>query len=130
MKNKVSIIIPYYKKINFIGETLKSIFAQTYKNFEVILIYDDPARSDLKKLKEKIGKKKIKLLMNRYNIGAGLSRNKGALNAKGKYLAFIDADDIWDKNKLKFQLKFMNQNDLNFSFTTYSIFKKKKIRAN
>ena len=121
MTDKISIIIPYFKKIDFIDSTLKSIYSQTYKNFEIIIIYDDPTKIDLNALKKKIKNKNVKLIINKKNIGAGLSRNKASTQAKGKYLAFIDADDIWEKNKLKYQLKFMKKNDYDFSFTSYSI---------
>ena len=121
MTDKISIIIPYFKKIDFIDSTLKSIYSQTYKNFEIIIIYDDPTKIDLNALKKKIKNKNVKLIINKKNIGAGLSRNKASTQAKGKYLAFIDADDIWEKNKLKYQLKFMKKNDYDFSFTSHSI---------
>ena len=55
----------------------------------------------------KSNKKKIRIILNRNNMGVGETRNKGIKNSKGKFLAFIDADDIWNKNKLKYQLEFM-----------------------
>ena len=125
MTKTVSIIIPYYGKLNWIKKTLKSVFAQTYKNYEIIIIYDDENKYDLKKIQNLIRYKNIKLIVNKKNIGAGLSRNLAAKNAKGKYLAFIDADDIWDKNKLELQLKFMKKNKVKISFTSYSIINKK-----
>ena len=65
--------------------------------------------------------KKIKILVNFKNIGAGPSRNKGIKKAKGSYIAFIDADDTWKKNKLSVQIKFMKKNDYHFSFTSYEV---------
>lgn len=126
MKPLISIIIPYYKKKKYIGQTIKSIIKQSYKNFELILIYDDPDKSDLnyiKKILKNIKKKKI--IINNINIGAGLSRNLGILKAKGKYISFIDGDDIWKKDKLKNQLLFMLDNKIEFCFTSYSIINKK-----
>ena len=118
----VSVIIPYYKKIEYIEKALKSIFNQTYKNFEIIIIYDDKDKEDLKFIRKKIKRfKRIKLIINKKNLGAGKSRNKAAKNAKGKYLAFLDSDDVWKKNKLKQQLNFMKKNKLDISHTTYSI---------
>ena len=118
----VSVIIPYYKKIEYIEKALKSIFNQTYKNFEIIIIYDDKDKEDLKFIRKKIKRfKRIKLIINKKNLGAGRSRNKAAKNAKGKYLAFLDSDDVWKKNKLKQQLNFMKKNKLDISHTTYSI---------
>ena len=90
MNNLVSIIIPYYKKIKFIKKTLLSIKNQTYKNFEIILVYDDTDLSDLTYL-NKITKnnKKVKILLNKKNYGAGISRNIGINNAKGKFIALL-----------------------------------------
>ena len=74
----ISIIIPYYKKKEFIAETLNSIFNQTYKNYEIIIIYDDESLNDLKYLKELVKEKNnIKILINKKNNGAGTSRNTG-----------------------------------------------------
>ena len=126
MKPLISIIIPFYKKKKYISQTINSIIKQSYKNFELILIYDDPDKSDLeyiKKILKNIKRKKI--IINNTNIGAGLSRNLGILNAKGKYISFIDGDDIWKKDKLKNQLLFMLDNKIEFCFTSYSIINKK-----
>ena len=106
----ISVIIPYYKKKRFIDYSLKSVIEQTYSNYEIILIYDDEDKSDLEYLTDNYSSnEKIKLLVNEKNIGAGLSRNKGIKYAKGEYICFIDADDIWEKNKLQTQLLFMNR---------------------
>tara|TARA_B100000780_G_C21032741_1_gene414124 strand:+ start:112 stop:861 length:750 start_codon:yes stop_codon:yes gene_type:complete len=128
MKPLISIIIPFYKKKNYIKQTINSILKQTYKNFELILIYDDPDRSDLPYLLKILKKVKRKtVLINKKNIGAGLSRNLGILKARGKFITFLDADDIWKKNKLKDQLLFMSDNKIKFSFTSYSIINKKNV---
>ena len=122
-KNFISIIIPYHKKRNFFKETIESINNQSYKNFEVIIIYDDTDRSELDHVKKIIGnfKFKKKLIINNKIIGAGLSRNKGIKVSKGEYIAFCDADDLWNKDKLKIQLNFMKKENLLFSHTNYLI---------
>ena len=118
----VSIIIPYYKKKKFIKKTINSILRQSYKSFEIILINDQPGKYsknfllELKKLD-----KRIKLINNSRNIGAGESRNKGIRKAKGKYIAFIDSDDLWVKNKLKIQINIMKKLNYNISHTAYYI---------
>ncbi len=116
----VSIIMPYYKKEFYVEDSIKSILNQSYQNFEIILINDD---SENKNFIEKISglDNRIKLIHNDRNLGAGQSRNNGIKISNGKYIAFCDCDDLWKKNKLELQLKFMREQNLNFSFTSYEI---------
>ena len=125
-KNFISIVIPYHKKKFFFKETLQSINKQSYKNFEVIIIYDDIDKSELIYVKKilKNYKFKKKLLINNKTIGAGLSRNKGIKNSKGDFIAFCDADDLWDKNKLEIQYNHMKKNNSRISHTNYKIIDK------
>ncbi len=116
----VSVIIPYYKKINHIYKTLNSVLDQTYQNFEIILIYDDANLVELDMINEKFGKnRKIKIIKNYKNKGAGVSRNIGIEYSTGDYIAFLDADDFWYPKKLEKQLKFMNENKYDFTFCDY-----------
>ena len=125
MYKKVSIIIPYYKKFNYLKKTINSVLNQTYKNFEILLIYDDDDKSDLHKIKKTILKnKKIKLIINKKNIGAGVSRNIGIKYSSGYYVAFLDADDLWKKNKLSSQINIMEKKNLDFTHTNYYIINK------
>lgn len=126
----VSIIIPYFKKKKYISKSINSVLEQTLKNFELIIVNDEPgtkSKEILYKFKKK--DKRIKIINNKYNLGAGLSRNKGIKLAKGKYIAFIDSDDIWKKNKLFRQIKVMEKFNYNISHTAYDIIdeKNKKI---
>jgi len=119
---KVSIVIGYYKKRLFFERTVDSILKQTYKNYEVVVIYDDKNKSELKWVKKILQKvPKFKIIVNKKNIGAGLSRNKGIRYAKSKYIAFCDADDLWHKNKLKVQIDYMQKHKLNFCHSSYRI---------
>ena len=123
----ISIIIPYYKKKEFIAETLNSINDQSYKNYEIIIIYDDENLNELKYLKELVNKKKnIRILVNEKNSGAGISRNNGIKDSKGEFIAFLDADDYWHKDKLLKQLNYMINEKINFSHTSYYLVDKKK----
>ena len=123
----ISIIIPYYKKREFILETLNSINNQSYKNYEILIIYDDENTNDLKYLNELIKEKKnIRILINKKNSGAGMSRNNGIINAKGEFIAFLDSDDYWHNDKLLKQLNFMIDEKINFSHTSYYVVDKKK----
>ena len=124
MKQKplISIVLTYYKKRKYVWRTLQSILLQNYKNFELIFVYDDSDLKDYKYIKKILIKfKKKKVLFNRKNLGVSQSRNKALKICKGKYIAFIDADDIWIKSKLRKQLKIMQKKLLNFSFTSYNI---------
>lgn len=118
----ITIITPYFKKKKFIKETILSVLNQTYKNFELIIIYDDFDQCDLNYIKEiKNLDNRINLIINKKNIGAGLSRNQAMHYAKGSYIAFIDSDDLWHKTKLENQIEFMKSNNLNISHTSYEI---------
>ena len=102
MKKKIniSVVIPYFKKRIFFEKTIKSIVNQSYKNFEIILIYDDVNQNELICVKNVLKKiKNTKILVNKKSLGPGNSRNRGILKAKGDYIAFCDADDVWKKNK-------------------------------
>jgi len=123
----ITVIIPYHKKINFIDNCIESVLNQTYQNFEIILIYDDNDRNELHYIKDLVSKdSRIKLIINTRRLGAGLSRNVGVEHGKGSFIAFIDADDIWKKNKLEIQINFMQQNNLDFSHTSYEIIDKNR----
>lgn len=124
----ISVIIPFYKKINYIEKTILSILNQTYQKFEIIIVYDDQNLEDLVILKKIIDKKKkIKIIINKKNLGAGLSRNVGIKHAKGEYIAFIDADDLWNEYKLEKQIRFMKQNNCDFTHTSYEIINSKDV---
>ena len=129
----VSVIIPYFKKRDYIKRSLDSVLNQTYKNYEIIIIYDDVNLDDLsyiKKISE--NKSKIKIVINKENLGAGRSRNIGIENSSGKIIAFLDSDDEWLPEKLEKQLKFMLKNNYKFTFCNYDKIdnKKKVIKAN
>ena len=118
----VSIVITYFNKKKFILKTLNSILQQSYKNYEILFVYDDKNRSDLKYIKKLINKfKKKKILINKKNMGVSFSRNRALKNCRGKYVAFIDSDDLWKKNKLSKQINFMEKNSAIFSFTSYNV---------
>ena len=126
---KASIIIPYYRKKTYIAKTLKSVLKQTYKNFEIIIIYDDEDKADLKFIKKlkKLDSKRIRLIINNKNLGAGAARNLGISLSRGQYICFIDADDIWKKNKLSSQLAFMIRNNYLITHTSYQIQNEKSL---
>ena len=121
-KKIISVIIPYYKKRLYFKKTFNSVVLQKFKRFEVIIIYDDEDKTDLSYIKSIIkNKKNTKLIINAKNLGAGESRNKGIKISNGEYLAFLDSDDLWSKEKLSAQYNFMKKNKILISHTSYNI---------
>jgi teichuronic acid biosynthesis glycosyltransferase TuaG len=117
-----SVIMPYYKKKSYFKEAYYSALNQNIKNFEIIIIYDDSDRSELNFIKNIIKKNKnTRLIINKKQLGVGISRNVGINIAKGKFICFLDCDDIWKKDKLNYQIHFMKKNHLDFTHTSYSI---------
>ncbi len=125
----VSILLPYYNNEKYVFKTINSVLKQTYKRFELIIIFDEyfKIKNDVynKLLKLKKKNKKIKIILNKKNLGVAISRNIGISKSKGKYIAFIDSDDLWDKKKLEIQVNFMKKNNLKFSHTNYNIIDEK-----
>jgi len=116
----ISIITPSYNCSNFIIETIESIQAQTYKNWE-LLITDDCSTDNSCKIIEEYTLKdnRIKLFKFNSNLGAGAARNNSIQEAKGQFIAFCDSDDRWYPNKLEEQLIFMTKNGCALSYTSY-----------
>ena len=118
----VSIIMPYYQKRKYVKLAINSVIYQTYKNLELIIVYDDENKEDLYFLEKIIKKeKRIKILVNKKNLGAGRSRNKGIKQSKGALIAFLDSDDLWLRNKIDKQVFFMKKNEIEISHTSYYI---------
>ena len=121
----VSVIMPYYKKKDFIKESISSAINQSYQNLEIYIIFNDDDINELNFVKdlEKLDKR-IKLIISKSAIGAGSSRNFGIDMCNGKYVAFLDCDDIWDKDKIKKQIEFLEEKSLNCCHTSYNIIDK------
>jgi len=120
MEGLVSIITPMYNSERFIIETINSIILQTYPNWELLLIDDKSSDRTIEIANNFIKKySNIKLLENEVNSGAAISRNKGINAAKGDYITFLDADDLWKPEKLEKQVAFMKANDCDVSFSSY-----------
>jgi teichuronic acid biosynthesis glycosyltransferase TuaG len=116
----VSIIAPMHNLSKFIGSTIESVLAQTYSNFEFILI-DDRSSDNTIEIVETYKDDRIKLIKNTTNLGAGGSRNVGVAAARGKYIAFLDGDDLWYPQKLENQISFMRKRLASVVYTRYDI---------
>mgnify|MGYP001162204643 CR=1 FL=1 len=126
-KSKIDIILPNFNSSKYIKSTLKSIINQTYKKWNLVIV-DDASDEKTKKILKRYSKnKKIKIYWLKENQGAGYCRNFALKKTNSEYVAFIDSDDIWEKNKLDNQLKFMKKNNYQFTYTNYKTFGKKSV---
>lgn len=116
----VSIIMPCFNSEKFIGESIKSVLAQTYPQWE-LLICDDNSEDGSKEIIKLFQKtdSRIKLISNNYSKGAPGARNSCIDEAKGRYIAFLDSDDIWLPEKLSKQIAFMLERDISFTYSYY-----------
>lgn len=116
----VSIIMPSYNCGEYVEETIRSVQAQTYTNWEIIFM-DDCSKDDTVRKVQLIHHEdsRVKLFQNKMNSGAAVSRNNALREAKGRWIAFLDSDDLWEPNKLEKQVKFMEKNGYKFSYTCY-----------
>ena len=115
---KVSIIMPSYNSEKYIEKAIKSVFLQTFVDWELIII-DDNSKDDTLEVVKRLKTNRVIVLKNEKNMGAGCSRNKAIDIATGRYIAFLDSDDIWEKEKLEKQIDFMKKSDISFSFSSY-----------
>ena len=124
-EKKIDIILPNFNSSGYIKETIKSIIDQTFKNWKLIIV-DDCSDKKTRTLLKKFSKnRRIKIYWLKKNKGAGYCRNYAIKKSKSPYLAFIDSDDIWKKDKLETQLRFMENNNYLFTYTNYETFGKK-----
>ncbi len=123
----VSIITPAYNAEAYIAETIASVLAQTYTNWEMLIVNDCSQDNTAEIVQSYAAKdKRIKLINLKQNSGAAAARNTAIQNAKGRYIAFLDSDDLWKKEKLQKQIEFMQQNGYAFTYTSYEHFKEVK----
>ena len=121
----VSIITPTWACGRFIAETIRSIQDQTYPNWE-LLIQDDCSTDNTKEVVERLKaespelREKIKYACNPRNSGAAITRNNALRRAKGRWIAFLDSDDLWEPTKLEKQLRFMVENNYAFTYHEYT----------
>ena len=123
----ISIIVPVYNAANYIEETIKTVVNQTYQDWELLLV-DDCSRDGSAEViqaainryeQEGIAKGRIRLILKQQNEGAAKARNTGIREARGRYIAFLDADDLWYPDKLLKELTFMQQKEAAFVYCSY-----------
>ena len=115
----VSVIMPCYNCFTFVEKSIQSVLSQSYKHFELIIV-DDLSVDGTRDILKNYGQHpKIQLILNTTNLGTAKSRNIAINLAQGRYIAFLDSDDLWHKDKLALQVDFMIEKDLPFSYTYY-----------
>ena len=116
----VSIITPVFNCEKFLSECIDSVINQTFKEWELILVDDCSTDQSKSIIKDYVLKdSRIKFYFFDKNVGAGVARNKGIRIAQNRFIAFLDSDDYWHKDKLRLQIDFMLKNDTSFSYTRY-----------
>lgn len=121
MNELVSIIMPSYNTAKYIKQTLESVISQTYVNWELIIVDDCSSDHTDEVVAPFLVDERIRYMKNETNRGAAISRNRALREARGKWIAFLDSDDIWHPEKLERQIEFMLQNGYAFTFTDYRI---------
>lgn len=119
LKDKVSIVMPSYNTAKYIGESIESVLNQTYANWELIIVDDCSTDNTDEIVNKYLEDKRIRYIKNATNSGAAISRNRALREAKGRWVAFLDSDDLWEPDKLKKQIAFMEDNGYHFSYTNY-----------
>ncbi|MBO1273701.1 glycosyltransferase family 2 protein, partial [Shewanella sp. 4t3-1-2LB] len=119
--NLVSVIMPAFNAEMTILESINSVLRQSYKNFELI-ICDDNSTDSTKNIVCSVDDNRIIYLKNLYQKGAAGARNFALDNSNGRYVAFLDSDDVWSEDKLYKQLKYMNENNIYFTYGAYKTF--------
>ena len=119
----VSIIMPSYNSDGTILESIQSVLSQTYKNWELIIV-DDRSTDNTWQVIQTYADKydNIRVYQNKENLGAGASRNFAIKKARGRFIAFLDSDDLWTEDKLAEQIPFMLENNYPLTYTHYSRF--------
>ena len=122
MSELVSIITPCFNSEKFLDECISSVINQTYQNWEMLIV-DDNSSDNSSILIKSYSKHddRIKPILLKDNVGPAMARNTAISISKGKYLAFLDSDDIWLPEKLKLQINFMKKNNYSFVFSSYSV---------
>lgn len=120
--NLVSIITPMYNANRYIGKTIESVKAQTYENWEMLIVDDCSTDNsvDIVNLYAE-NDSRIKIFHNSKNSGIAITRNRAIVEAKGRFIAFLDSDDLWKPEKLEKQILFMVENDVSFSYTACDV---------
>ena len=118
----VDVILPNYNKAKFLEEAINSVIYQTYKNWNLYIIDDHSSDNSFEIINKFLNIKNTNIIRLKKNMGPSFCRNYGMRLSKSKYISFLDSDDNWTEDKLEKQIFFMEENDLNFTYTDYTPF--------
>lgn len=122
MDGLISVIVPVYNVKKYIAETMDCVRAQTYGDWELLLVEDgssDGSDEEIRRYAEEKKEARIRLISQPSNMGAAMARNRGLAEARGRYIAYLDADDLWMPEKLEKELRFLREKNAAFVFTGY-----------
>ena len=122
MDELISIIVPVYNAERHLAETIACVRAQTCREWELLLVEDgsaDGSLAEIRRCMEETGDSRIRLICQPSNMGAARARNRGLAEARGRYIAYLDADDLWVPEKLEKELRFLRARNAAFVFTGY-----------
>ena len=122
MQDKITVVTPTWNSENYIMDTIKSVQAQTYKNWEMIIV-DDCSTDRTVEIVNKISGEdpRVQILVQNVNRGAAKARTRSMQAGTGRFVAYLDADDIWKPDKLEKQMEFMKKKKIGFSCTSYEV---------
>ncbi|WP_287797332.1 glycosyltransferase family 2 protein [Idiomarina sp.] len=116
----VSVIMPLYNSAQYAVKSIKSVLSQTYKNLELILVDDASIDDTYQQISPFLNDKRVRYIGLTKNSGSAVARNVGIEEARGRYIAFLDSDDLWMPHKVEKQLDFMSQNKFPFTYSAYN----------
>lgn len=115
----ISIIMPAYNAGDFIAESIDSVINQDFIDWELIIVNDNSTDNTIEVVTPYLADQRIKLINNSINLGGAVSRNVAIKESKGRYIAFLDSDDLWFKDKLSSHIEFMTKNEVGFTYSNY-----------
>ena len=122
--------MPVYNAAEYIMQSVESVINQTYTMWELIIIDDHSSDGSLDVISNYLKDSRIRISINKSNLGAAAARNKGISKAKGTFISFLDSDDLWFERKLEKQIEFMTRNNYDFSYSYFDLVDKKSKKLN